>query len=79
MFVIKLFPQQKDIKKDVDLVLSFYEVPQLPLYQIRKAHDIHVGFSTYLIGTLLKFCGFHKTKNKQKRFFKSLNFQSANV
>ena len=67
-------------KKDVSLVLLLYEVPQLPICQIRKAHDILAGiFYLFLLAYCLKFCGFHTTKNKQKRFFMSLNFQPAKV
>ena len=43
MFLIFFIPQLKYIKKDVDFVLSLFEVPQLPIHQIRKAHDIHAG------------------------------------
>ena len=63
-------------KKDVSLVLLLYEVPQLPICLIRKAHDILAGiFDLFLLAYCLKFCGFHTTKNKQKRFFKPLNFR----
>ena len=65
-------------KKSRGLLLSFHEVPQLPIHQNKKRPRYARGrFPLIFMVYFLKFCGFHETKNKQKRFFMSLKFNFA--
>jgi len=80
MFFLIFIAQLKYIKKDVDLVLPYLEVLEIPVYQNKKSPRYTRGrFLLILLVNKLKFSRFQDTKNKQKRFFKSIKFQFAKV
>ena len=65
-------------KKVVDFSYRFMRFRNYLYTKIRKAHDMLAGvFHLFFMLYFFKFCGFHETKNKQKRFFMSLKFNFA--
>ena len=63
-------------KKDVDSSYRNVRFCNTYVPKIRKAHDMLAGvFHLFCLVHNLKFCRFHITKNKQKRFLMSLKMQ----